>query len=122
MGRIFQLLGMVDPRTVDEDIAKLSPVQRHNEIEKVCNGSKLVGLYSPSEFAVSFAGEIVTIKEGWHQYAPQFAVWALGKYGKGSRYGKTYRSAADGKLIENPELLDEAPAADRKVRGKEGAE
>jgi len=127
MGKIFELSGMVPERELSDEIAKMKPVQRQEEIEKIHNGDKLVGIYSPETFTVSFHGEVVTINQGWNQYAPTFGVWALQKYGKGSKYGQTYRTTAEGKTVPNPALLDEnpdgeAPKAERRTRVKAEAE
>ncbi len=121
MGRLFQLFGMEK----SDEFDTMLPKKRQDEIAKIHDGTTLVGIYSPETFTVSFRGEIVAIKEGWHEYAPAFGVWALQKYGKGSRYGQTYRTV-DGKMIANPELLDENPAGDeapqRRTRTKAEAE
>jgi hypothetical protein len=112
MGKLFQLFGMVELREMSDEFATITPQQRQERIDKLASSSKLIGMYSPEEFPVMFRGEVVTIKKGWHEYSPQFAVWALQKYGKGSKYGKTYRTV-NGKEVANPELLDEAPAGEK---------
>ena len=125
MGRLFQLFGMVDQKDMADEFAKMSPQKRQAEIDNLVSSSKLIGIYSPETFEVMFRKDIVTIKAGWHEYGAGFAVWALQKYGKGSKYGKTYRTDSSGKMIENPELLDEAPEgvpAERKARNKAEAE
>lgn len=125
MGRLFQLFGMVDQKDMADEFAKLSPQNRQAEIDKLVSSANTIGIYSPETFSVMYRKEIVTIKSGWHEYSAGFAVWALQKYGKGSKYGKTYRTDADGKMVENPELLDEAPdgvPAERKARHKAEAE
>ena len=120
MGKLFQLFCMEKSDQFDA----MNTAQRQDEIRKIHDGTSLVGMYSPETFTVSFRGEIVTIKEGWHEYAPAFGVWALQKYGKGSLYGKTYRTV-DGKMAENPVLLDENPSgeeAPKKRRSQTKAE
>ena len=126
MGRLFQLFNMVDLREQAPEVAKLKPQERQAEIERIHNSTNLVGIWSPETFTVSFRGEVVTIKQGWNEYAPSFGVWALQKYGKGSLYGKTFHTGDDGKIIDNPEILDEPPSGEqpavRKVRAKAEAE
>ena len=115
MGKYFQLFNMVDLRDQETEIASLRPQERQARIDALANSTKLIGIYSPEAFDVDFRGEIVTIKAGWNEYAPMFAVWALQKYGKGSTYGPTFRTAADGKtLIANPVVSDEPPAGEEK--------
>lgn len=125
MGRLFQLFGMVEQKDMADEFAKMSPQNRQAAIDDLVSSSKLIGIYSPETFETMYRKEIVTIKAGWHEYSAGFAVWALQKYGKGSKYGKTYRTLQDGKTIENPELLDEAPEGapvERRMRGKVEAE
>lgn len=126
MGKYFQLFGMVESKEMDDYYANMKPAQRQAEIDKLVGSANTIGIYSPESFPVEFAGEIITIEAGWHQYSAGFAVWALQKYGKGSRYGQTYRTV-DGKMIANPELLDENPAGEeapkeRRSRTKAEAE
>lgn len=119
MGKLFQLFNMVDLRDQETEFASLKPQERQARIDALASSTKLIGIYSPEEFVVKFRDELVTIKAGWHEYAPQFAVWALQKYGKGSSYGPTYRSGEDGKtLIANPVLSDEPPAGEEKKTRK----
>jgi len=109
MGKNFQLFGMVEQRNMDEPYYSMKPAERLAAIEALAQSTELIGMYSPEEFTVSFHGKAVTIKQGWNEYAPVFAVWALQKYGKGSKYGKTFRTDESGKMVFNPELLDENP-------------
>ena len=125
MGKYFQLFGMVESREMDDYYANMKPAQRQAEIDKLVGSANTIGIYSPETFKVEYAGEVITIEAGWHQYSSGFAVWALQKYGKGSAYGKTYRTI-DGNMVANPELLDENPAGDeapqRRTRTKAEAE
>lgn len=121
MGRIFQLCGMVPNRELSDEVAGMKDLQRHAEIEQIASGGKLIGIYSPEEFNVQFRGEVVTILQGWNQYGAAFAVWALHKYGKGSKYGQTYRTV-DGETVPNPQILDENPEEPKERKSRVKAE
>lgn len=109
MGKLMQLFGLTDMHKTDEKYLRMNPIQRQAEIDAASQSAEPIGIFSPEEFDVEFRGQVVTIKKGFHQYSPSFAVWALQKYGSHSKYGKTYRTVDD-KLVENPEINDEPPA------------
>jgi hypothetical protein len=92
----------------------LPPKMQANAIENLTKSAESIYVYSPEEFSVKYGGGIVTIKKGFHPYAPSFAVWAVVKYGPSSIYGKTFRTVkVDGKekQVPNPVLLDYDPEA-----------
>lgn len=98
------------------------PAPKQQEATKeLANSPNSIGVYSPEDFKVKFAGAVVTVKRGFNQYAPAFAVWLVQKYGPESLYGKTYRSEqreVKGVMkwveVENPVLLDYDPTVEAK--------